>query len=61
MLSEREPEQFVERYRSLMAQLEIATHEAHQTEVRNAARLLRERWREWQGEDSLHEMAFGEP
>ena len=22
---------------------------------------LRESWKQWQGEDSLHEMAFGEP
>jgi hypothetical protein len=61
MLSEREPEQFVERYRGLIAQLEVATHDAHKAEVEHAATRLRDRWREWQGEDSLHEMAFGEP
>ena len=61
MRSEMEPEQFVERYRGLVAQLEIATHDAHRTEVRDAAKRLRDRWREWQGEDSLHEMALGEP
>jgi len=29
--------------------------------VQQAVKGLRDRWREWQGEDSLHEMAFGEP
>jgi hypothetical protein len=61
MPSEMDPEQFVERYRSLFGQLEIAEHDAHMLEVREAARRLRDRWREWQGEGSLHEMAFGEP
>jgi hypothetical protein len=56
-----EPEQMVERYRGLIAQLQFATHDAHKAEVEQAARRLRNRWREWQGEDSLHEMAFGEP
>jgi hypothetical protein len=56
-----EPEQLVERYRSLIAQLEIATHDAHKDEIQQAAKRLRDRWKEWQGEDSLHEMAFGEP
>jgi hypothetical protein len=54
------PEQIVERYRSLIGQLDIAREAAHKLEVRKAARRLRDRWREWQGEDSLHEMAFGE-
>jgi hypothetical protein len=61
MPSEMDPDQFVERYRSLLGQLEIADHDAHTLEVGEAARRLRGRWREWQGEDSLHEMAFGEP
>jgi hypothetical protein len=61
MLNEMEPEQFVERHRSLIAQMEIATHDSHKAEVREAARRLRDRWSDWQGEDSLHEMTFGEP
>lgn len=61
MPNEMEPEQIVERYRSLIGQLEIATQDAHKAEVREAAKRLRDRWCEWQGEDSLHEMAFGEP
>jgi hypothetical protein len=61
MPSEMEPEQFVDRYRSLVAQLEVATDEAHRTEIREAARRLRDRWKAFQGEDSLVEMCFGEP
>ena len=60
MPAEMEPEQFVERYRGLLAQLDVVTDEAHRLEIRAAARGLRDRWKEWQGEDSLHEMAFGE-
>jgi len=56
-----DPEQIVERYRSLIGQLEIARDDAHKLEVREAAKCLRDRWKDWQGEDSLHEMAFGEP
>jgi len=56
-----QPEQFVERYRSVIGQSEMATHEAHRAEVLQAVDRLRERWKEWQGEVSLHEMAFGEP
>ncbi len=61
MLNEREPEQIVERYRGLIADLETAKLDAQRGELREAAQRLRGRWKEWQGEDSLHEMAFGEP
>jgi hypothetical protein len=61
MLNEREPEQIVERYRTLIAEIETAKSEAQSAELRVSARRLRDRWKEWQGEDSLHEMAFGEP
>ncbi len=61
MPSEMEPEQIDERYRSLIGQLEIATDGAYRAEIRDAARRLRDRWKEWQGEDSLVEMSFGEP
>jgi len=57
---EVEPEQIVERYRSLIDQLEIATHDAHKAEVKEAAKRLRRPWKESQGEDNLHETAFGE-
>jgi hypothetical protein len=38
MAAEMEPEQMVERYRGLIAQLEFATHDAHKAEVEQAAR-----------------------
>jgi hypothetical protein len=41
--------------------MEIAEHDSHKAEVREAAKRLRDRWKDWQGEDSLHEMAFGAP
>jgi len=31
-----------------------------QAEFRAIAQHLRDQWKAWQGEDSLHEMAFGE-
>jgi hypothetical protein len=61
MLGEGEPELLVERYRSLIGQLETTLTDAHRAEIQQAAGRLRERWREWQGSDSLHEMAFGKP
>jgi hypothetical protein len=61
MLNEREPEQIVERYRGLVAQIELAQTEPQRAELCESAARLRNRWKEWQGEDSLHEMAFGEP
>jgi len=41
--------------------LDVARDEAYRAEIRAAAAVLRERWAEWQGKDSLHAMAFGEP
>jgi hypothetical protein len=61
MLNEMEPEQIVESYRSLISEIENAKHDSQRAYLREAAKRLRERWKEWQGEDSLHEMAFGEP
>jgi len=36
-------------------------NDAHKAEIKQASKNLRDCWREWQGEDSLNEMAFGEP
>jgi hypothetical protein len=44
-----------------MALRETATDELGKAEWQGVAKRLREAWREWQGKDSLHEMAFGEP
>lgn len=51
----------IERYRDVMALKETATDELGKAEWAGVAKRLREAWRDWQGEDSLHEMAFGEP
>jgi hypothetical protein len=56
-----EPAKVVEEYRSIMAELEIERTELGRAEFRAIAERLRSLWAEWQGEDSLHEMAFGEP
>jgi hypothetical protein len=51
----------IERYRDVMALRETATDELDKAEWEGVAKRLREAWRAWQGEDSLHEVAFGEP
>ncbi|HEV8067234.1 MAG TPA: hypothetical protein VGP76_05835 [Planctomycetaceae bacterium] len=51
----------IERYCDVMALRETATDELGKAEWQGVAKRLREAWREWQGKDSLHEMAFGEP
>jgi hypothetical protein len=45
-----EPAQLVERYRDLIG-LETARDDCHRFEIRQAAKSLRDRWKEWQGED----------
>lgn len=52
----------VEEYRRINARLDDPdTPESHRDDLYAMARHLRARWAEWQGEDSLHEMASGEP
>jgi hypothetical protein len=49
---------FVTRYRRVITRLDASPAPA---EWQRAAKRMRRAWREWQGEDSLHEMTFGEP
>jgi hypothetical protein len=56
-----DPELAVADYRRVMAQLNAATSEVDKFEFRTIATRMRVEWKAWQGEDSLHEMAFGEP
>jgi hypothetical protein len=56
-----DPENAVATYREVMAQLEAQATDLGRDEFRAIALRLRQQWTEWQGEDSLHEMAFGEP
>jgi hypothetical protein len=56
-----EPASIVEQYRSVIAELEAERTDLGMAEFRAVAQRLRNLWAEWQREDSLHEMAFGEP
>jgi len=51
----------IERYRDVMALRDTATDELGKAEWQGVAKRLREAWRDWPGEDSLHEITFGEP
>jgi hypothetical protein len=55
-----EPRRIVEQYRSVIAEFDTERTELGEAEFR-AVQRLRNLWADWQGEDSLHEMAFGEP
>ena len=56
-----EPEQAVAIYRRVIAQLNAAESEVDKHELRSMAMKMRLEWKAWQGEDGLHEMAFGPP
>lgn len=55
------PRRTVEAYRKLIARLDAAKTAKEKSKLRADASDLRTEWKRWQGEDSLHEMAFGEP
>ena len=59
-----EPQDFdavaaVATYRDVIELFEQQTTVLGKAEFRSIAQRLRRQWKEWQGEDSLHEMAFG--
>ncbi len=56
-----DPEKAVMAYREAVAQLDSQTNETAKDILRVITRRRREEWAAWHGEDSLHEMAFGEP
>jgi hypothetical protein len=56
-----EPGKAVDQYRRAIAALEAQTDEPGRQEFGSIVARLRTQWKDWQGEDSLHEMAFGEP
>jgi hypothetical protein len=58
---EANPLATIETYRQAIARIEAAKDEPSRAEWRGVANRLRNAWRDFQGEDSLHEMAFGEP
>jgi hypothetical protein len=53
-------EKIVAQYRATIGQLEVQGTDPGRAEFRAIALRLRREWKAWQGEDSLHEMAFGE-
>ncbi len=57
-----DPAAFVEQFRQAILRRDSPeTPESRRDEFEAIAKRLRERWAEWQGEDSIWEMAFGEP
>jgi len=56
-----EPLKAVAEYRKVVGHLESATAPEGKEEFSRIARRMRANWKDWTGEDSLHEMAFGEP
>jgi hypothetical protein len=56
-----DPEHAVATYRKTIAARDEQTAEPGWIEFNAIVQRLRREWKEWQGEDSLHEMAFGEP
>jgi hypothetical protein len=56
-----EPAKVVDQYRLVTLKLEAEYTNLGKAEFQAVLERLRILWAEWQGEDSLHEMAFGEP
>lgn len=56
-----DPEAAVATYRRVIAQRDEQAADVARAKFDTIAVRLRQAWKEWQGEDSLHEMAFGEP
>ncbi len=56
-----DPEQAVIEYRRVIAQRKARTTDVGRADYEGIVKRMRAAWTEWQGEDSLHEMAFGEP
>ena len=48
-------------YRDVIAKRDAEATDLGKAEFQTIAKRLRASWKTWQGEDSLHEMAFGEP
>ena len=56
-----DPESTVIEYRSVIAARDAQTSPEGIAEYDRIACAARIAWKHWQGKDSLHEMAFGEP
>lgn len=54
-------ERAVATYRDVIAKRDAEATELGKAEFQTIAKRLCASWKTWQGEDCLHEMAFGEP
>lgn len=56
-----DPNAYVLRYRPLVERLEAEKDKTAKAKLKTRAEVMKAAWQKWQGEDSLYEMAFGEP
>lgn len=56
-----DPNAYVLRYRALVERLEAEKDRKAKAKLKTRADVMKAAWKKWQGEDSLYEMAFGEP
>jgi hypothetical protein len=56
-----DPAQVVADYRQVIEYLDSAPDEPIRAKYADMAKRMRDAWKGWQGEDSLHETAFGKP
>ena len=56
-----DPALAVARYRDVIVNRDAESTRSGKAKNEKTAAQMRRSWKEWQGEDSLHEMAFGEP
>lgn len=56
-----DPNAYVLRYRALVERLEAEKDKKAKALLKSRGEVMKAAWKKWQGEDSLYEMAFGEP
>ena len=61
MATELDAANSVAAYRDAIRRAEAATDEPSRAEWHRVAKRVRERWRRYNGDDDLRELAFGEP
>lgn len=53
--------EFISAFRKLIEQRDQAETQSEKNRLNRKADEMKSDWQKWQGEDSLYEMAFGEP
>ena len=56
-----DPEKAVKEYLARIAKRDTATSRKVKAEHNRKAQEMRDRWKQWNGDDERHEVAFGEP